>query len=112
MLASTSMPGVLPPTSSDLAEPSSRPYFLWWTDATVGELRVHLASSDADERAYWTAALLREANTRDVWLFVAPDDVCAQWARLQRYLGRSRGLWAYLLGLEVGTWPPEAAHRA
>jgi hypothetical protein len=111
MLTSAPMPLVLPPTSADLVEPSSRPYFLWWTDATVGELRGHLASSDAEERAYWTAALLREANTRDVWLFVTPDDVRAQWTRLQRYLGRSRGLLAYLLGLEARTWPPEAARR-
>ncbi|MGA3124337.1 MAG: hypothetical protein ABSF69_26560 [Polyangiaceae bacterium] len=27
------MPLVLPPTSDDLADSSSRPYFLWWTDA-------------------------------------------------------------------------------
>ena len=112
MLPSWSVPLVLPPTSPDLLEPLARPYFLWWTDATVEALRGHLASTDAEERAYWTAALLREANTRDVWLFVTPDDVRAQWARLQRYLGRSRGLWAYLLGLEAGTWPPEAASCA
>jgi hypothetical protein len=105
------MPPALPPTSAALLDPSSRPYFLWWTDATVGEFRGHLASADADERAYWTAALLREANTRDVWLFVTPDDVRAQWERLQRYLGRSRELWAFLLGLRAPIWPPAAAHR-
>ena len=54
----------LPPTSSALADPATRPYFLWWTAATVGELRAHLASEDPDERAYWLGALLREANTR------------------------------------------------
>jgi hypothetical protein len=105
------MPLALPPTSADLSASSCRPYFLWWTDATVGDLRDHLASPEPEERAYWTAALLREANTRDVWLFVTPDDVRGQWARLQRYLGRSRGLWAYLLGLEARAWPPEAARR-
>jgi hypothetical protein len=105
------MPLVLGPTSADLAEPSCRPYFLWWTDATVGDLREYLASTDAEERAYWTGALLREANTRDVWLFTTPDEVRAQWSRLQRYLGRSRGMWAYLLGLEATAWPPEATRR-
>jgi hypothetical protein len=105
------MPLVLPPTSADLANASCRPYFLWWTDATVGELRGHLISRDAEERAYWTGALLREANTRDVWLFVTPDDVRTQWARLQRYLGRSRELWAYLLGLKTLPWPPDATNR-
>jgi len=108
----TPMSLALPPTSADLADPPARPYFLWWTEATVGDLRGHLASSDPEERAYWTGALLREANTRDVWLFVTPDEVRHQWARLQRYLGRSRGLWAYLLGLTAPTWPPEAARRA
>jgi hypothetical protein len=106
------MPLVLPPTSDDLEVAGSRPYFLWWTDVTVGELRAHLASTEPEKRAYWTAALLREANTRDVWLFLTPDDVRNQWARLQRYLGRSRGLWAYLLGLEEPEWPPRAARLA
>jgi hypothetical protein len=55
----------------------TRPYFLWWTDATVGALRDHLASTDAEEGAYCTATLLRAANTRDVRLFVTPDDVRA-----------------------------------
>ena len=102
----------LPPTGRDLTEPTSRPYFLWWTDATVADLRRHLASSDPQERAYWTGALLREANTRDVWLFVTPDEVVEQWDRLVRHLGRTRARWAYLLGLPAPVWPPEAARRA
>ena len=103
---------VLPPTDAELIEPSCRPYFLWWTDATVGELKRHLASPDGEERAYWTAALLREANTRDVWLYVTPEDIRAQWGRLLRYLGRSRDRWAFLLGLPAPTWPPAAVRRA
>ena len=106
------MASLLPPTSADLIEPTCRPYFLWWTDATVGDLRRHMSSADADERAYWTAALLREANTRDVWLYVTSDDVRAQWGRLIRYLGRTRDRWAFLLGMSPPTWPPRAATRA
>ena len=90
----------LPPTSPDLALDETQPYFLWWTDATVADLRRHLASHDADERAYWLGALLREANTRDVWLFVGPDVIRAAWPDVFRYLGRARAMWAYLLGLE------------
>jgi hypothetical protein len=89
-----------------LLDPSTRPYFLWWTDATVADLRRHLADPDLELRAYWLAALLREANTRDVWLFVTPEEIRAAWPRLQRHLGRSRPMWAYLLGLEDGGWPP------
>ena len=67
----------LPPTSPDLAIPDTRPYFLWWTDMTVRDLCRLLVSEDVEERAYWMGALLREANTRDVWLFVQPSDVRA-----------------------------------
>jgi hypothetical protein len=63
----------LPLTTDALLDDNERPYFLWWTDATVGRFKEHLASSDLEERAYWMGALLREANTRDVWLFHAPD---------------------------------------
>jgi hypothetical protein len=102
----------LPPTSLDLLRDDARPYFLWWTDATVGELRRRLASPDPAERAYWLGALLREANTRDVWLFVRPDDLRAMWPRLQRHLGRSRAMWAWLLGMPATRWPPDQAGRA
>jgi hypothetical protein len=47
-------------------------------------------------------ALLREANTRDVWSFVRPDAIRALWPKLERHLGRARAMWAYLLGLEDG----------
>jgi hypothetical protein len=55
----------LPPTSPSLSDGNTRPYFLWWTDATVADLRVHLADPSPEVRAYWLGALLREANPRD-----------------------------------------------
>lgn len=99
---------MLPPTSEDLKLDATRPYFLWWTDATVGELRRQLSSNDPERRAYWMGALLREANTRDVWLFVSPDDIRALWPRLLRHLGRQASMWAYLLGLPEPAWPPRS----
>jgi len=89
----------LPPTSSALQNVREQPYFLWWTEATVGDFREHLKSHDLDERAYWLGALLREANTRDVWLFVTPDEIRLQWSRVWRHLGRSREMWAFLLNM-------------
>lgn len=103
---------LLPPTSPALLRDETRPYFLWWTDATVAELKCHLASDDPDERAYWMGALLREANTRDVWLFVRPDDIRRLWSRLIRHLGRSRAMWAYLLTLPELPWPPAESASA
>lgn len=102
----------LPPTSASLLDDTARPYFLWWTGATIGELKQHLASPDPEERAYWMGALLREANSRDVWLFVRPDEIRALWPRLIRYLGRSRQMWAWLLQLPQPEWPPLSEIRA
>jgi hypothetical protein len=103
---------VLPPTSPDLLLPEGRPYFLWWADATVADFRRNLASDDPQTRAYWMGALLREANTRDVWLFVSPAEIRASWPRLVRHLGRSRAMWAWLLGMPDSAWPPAEARRA
>ena len=101
----------LPPTTRDLECDDTRPYFLWWTPITVGELRMRLRSADEEERAYWMGALMREANTRDVWLFISPTEIRSVWLALQRHLGRTRAMWAYLLGLPMLPWPPPEAHR-
>ena len=102
----------LPPTSASLLDDSTRPYFLWWTQSTVGELKIRLQSPDLDERAYWLGALLREANTRDVWVFTTKDEIRSHWSRLLRHLGRSRDMWAWLLDLPQPIWPPPEAGRA
>lgn len=74
----------LAPTSPQLLDPDHRPYFLWWLDCTVAELRGHLGGDDVEKRAYYLGALLREANTRDVWLFTTPDQVRALWPQVSR----------------------------
>ncbi|MEW6283563.1 MAG: hypothetical protein AB1758_33440 [Candidatus Eremiobacterota bacterium] len=99
---------LLPPTTPDLLEDRTRPYFLWWTDLDVGQFRERLRDPDPAERAYWMGALLREANTRDVWLFVTPGEIRSMWPHLLRHLGRSRDMWACLLELPHPAWPPHA----
>jgi hypothetical protein len=99
---------VLPPTSSDLLRDETRPYFVWWVDMTVGRLRRLLASADVAERAYWLGVLLREANSRDVWLFTTPAQIRREWPHLIRHLGRARAMWAWLLDLDP-SWPPAEA---
>ena len=64
---------------------------------------------DLEERAYWMGALLREANTRDVWVFLMPEQIRELWPRLIRYLGRARARWAWLLDLPDPEWPPAEA---
>jgi hypothetical protein len=93
----------LPPTSATLADDSEKPYFLWWSDLTCGQFRRKLREGTPDERAYWLGALLREANTRDVWLFTSVTEVRELWPHLYRHLGRSRALWSFLL-----QFPPPA----
>jgi hypothetical protein len=100
--------GRLPPTTESLLDDTARPYFLWWTDTTVGQLKEHLAASNPEERAYslLDRALLREANSSDVWLFVTSDDIRALWPHLILNLVRSRQMWAWLLQLPPPEWPP------
>jgi len=92
-----------------LTDDDVRPYFLWWTDCTAGQLRQHLRDPRELHRAYWLGALLREANTRDVWLFTTPDEVRALWPHLLRHLGRARRRWAWLLEMGDAAWPPASA---
>ena len=102
-------PTRLPPTSPALLDPGAKPYFVWWTECSVAEFSAHLQDPEPETRAYWLGALLREANTRDAWLFVTPSEIRALWPHLARHLGRSRAMWAWLLGLEEPRWPPAGA---
>lgn len=96
----------LPPTSETLRDGATRPYFLWWTALDVAAFRQCLRSPDEGERAYYLGALLREANTRDVWLFTSPREIAALWPAVYRYLGKARSRWAWLLQLPDPGWPP------
>lgn len=94
----------LPPTSADVADDAQKPYFLWWVDLTGAEFRQRLAQGSPSERAYWLGALLREANTRDVWLFTSVREITELWPLVYRHLGKAKDLWSFLLRLP----PPEA----
>jgi hypothetical protein len=96
---------VLPPTTPELLEPHKKPYFLWWLDCTVAEFKARLESPNLAERAYYLGALLREANTRDVWCFTTPEQVRGLWPAVERHLGRTRDRWAWLLDIEDADAP-------
>lgn len=97
----------LPPTGAMPTDPAAIPYFLWWSGTSLAEFKQRLRDPDPEQRAYWLGALLREANTRDVWLFVNAQEIREAWPRLLRHLGRSRAMWAYLLDMSESAWPPE-----
>lgn len=85
--------------STDLAREDAIPYFLWDEPMTVRELRSRLAQSD-EERNRLLGKILREARDSDVWLFTSPEEVSRRWDEIQRFAGRRREFWRFLLN----TW--------
>jgi hypothetical protein len=83
----------LPPTSERLRDPSAVPYFLWDMGLTVVQARKALAGDDAALKLEVIVRLLREANTRDVWLFVDWAAIDDAWPHIEHRLGRSRAVW-------------------
>jgi hypothetical protein len=79
------------------ANPDERPYFLWSEPTTVGQFRQALAQAPDDEKAMLLGRLLREARDPDVWDFTSVAEVRRLFPQLERYLGRRRAFWVYLL---------------
>ena len=83
--------------SLDLEDPDGIPYFLWDEPMTLSELRARLQSAGREERLRLLGRILREARDTDVWRFTTPAEVLASWSELERYLGRRRAFWQFLL---------------
>jgi hypothetical protein len=77
---SARLTSVLPPTSQRLLQADAVPYFLWDTGMTVAEVRRVIAEGDPSVKDGLVARILREANSRDVWLFL-------DWAAIEEYGG-------------------------
>ncbi|UQA56577.1 hypothetical protein [Polyangium aurulentum] len=87
---------MLPPTSSRLFEPDTVPYFLWDLGLTVAEVRRTIAQGDQASRDDLIARILREANSRDVWVFLDWPTIEEAFPRIERRLGRARGVWTMM----------------
>jgi hypothetical protein len=83
--------------STDVEDPTARPYFVWDEDITYADLRLRLQSTDPDERALWIGRLMREARYQDVWKLVRLADVLPLMPRIDRHLGRMRAFWRWLI---------------
>ena len=92
----THAPGVR--LSLDLDDPTAVPYFPWDEPMTVAQLRSGLERASRSERMRLLGRILREARDPDVWRFTTPAEVAASWPELQRYPGRRRAFWQFLLG--------------
>jgi hypothetical protein len=84
--------------STDLGDPAAIPYFLWDAPMTVAEFRRQLATAEPPEQNRLLGKLLREARDTDVWKFTTPEEVWRKWPQLERFLGRRRAFWEFLLG--------------
>lgn len=76
---------------------AGRPYFLWDCELSLPEFLGRLASEDIEDRTYWLGKLMRQAKPDDVFTFVRPERIAAEWPQLQRHLGRTRPFWDWLL---------------
>lgn len=83
--------------TTDLADASAVPYFLWDEPMTVAELRQRLSNASDPERMRLLGKILREARDTDVWAFTTPAEMAALWSGLERHLGRQRDFWCFLL---------------
>jgi hypothetical protein len=81
-----------------MVDAAGRPYFLWDVDMTLDEFRRRLADPDPDVRGYLVGKLMRQAKPDDVFEFVRLADIVTLWPRLERYLGKTRDMWRWLLG--------------
>ena len=82
--------------TTDLTSDEAIPYFLWDEPMTIRELRDRLQRSE-EERFRLLGKILREAREPDVWLFTTPEEVDRRWPQLERYLGKRRDFWLFLL---------------
>jgi hypothetical protein len=85
------------PMTTDLSREDERPYFLWDEDLSVAGFRRALAEAGRAERHRLIGKLMREARDPDVWLFVTPQEVWREFESIERFLGRRRAFWTYLL---------------
>ena len=99
---------VLAPTPPDrLVDDRDRPYFLWDDEMTMAEFRAQLHDVDPEVRAYFIGKLMRQAKPDDVFSFVSLDEIYDLLPAIDRYLGRTRAFWHWLLE----RWRPSSAAR-
>jgi len=86
---------MLAPTPRDrLIDSQGRPYFLWDTEMTLDEFEQALSSPS---RAYLIGKVMRQAKPDDALQFVSPQEMADLWPSIERYLGKTRPFWSWLL---------------
>jgi hypothetical protein len=89
---------MLAPTPRErLVDPEGRPYFLWDMVMTLDEFERIVHDHTAAARPYLVGKAMRQAKPDDVLQFVTPQDLADLWPDVERYLGKTRDFWAWLL---------------
>jgi hypothetical protein len=84
--------------SHDVHAGDAVPYFNWDSPVTNAEVRRALRDGTPEDRLYWIARILREAQYADVWQYVSlRQDVLPMWEQLRARLGRRRPFWEFLI---------------
>jgi len=52
--------------------------------------------------AYWLGTTMRQAKPDDALMLASPERMRALWPRVERYLGKERAFWAWLLAATAG----------
>lgn len=93
--------GVLSRTPPErLVDGEGRPYFLWDVDMTLEAFEQGIRDPEPSVRAYLVGKLMRQAKPDDVFTFVSVREIEDLWPLLERYLGKVRPFWSWLLA----TW--------
>ncbi len=91
------IPSMLVPTPPDrLCDARGRPYFLWDCDLTLEAWRALTRDPDAEVRAYWIGAAMRQAKPDDVLTLLTWPEIEGVWERLR--LGKQAAFWQWLRG--------------
>ncbi len=89
---------VLAPTPFErMVDAAGRPYFPWDDDMSLVTFRQKLRDPDPEVRAYFLGKLMRQAKPDDVFTFASVDELERSWPQLERYLGKTREFWRWLL---------------
>lgn len=89
---------MLSPTPRNLlTDPQGRPYFLWDMEMTLDDFERAINHDEPGNRAYLIGKLLRQAKPDDALQFVSPQQIADLWPAIERYLGKSRPFWDWLL---------------
>jgi hypothetical protein len=83
-----------------IQESTDRPDFLWDEPLLRDDLKKILAGDNAEERLYYAAKIMREARFEEVWEYLSPAFLAANWDKLHSRLGRKKRFWEFF----YSTW--------